>query len=421
MKKLPWILRLQYYCLVILALIVPLNRRLFPPVFALYVILSLCEGKFRSKLHRIKERKLLPVFVGYVVMYSAYLIGLLWSHNYPFAYKDLLLKLPFLLLPLCLFTLDDRLFNPSKLFTLLYAFIAGCFIYTLYVFVVWIFKVGVNGFWSSFRISASGFVAHHSYISMCYTMAIAIIIYVLSRKHLPVLLNLSLIVAALLFVFQIIVLSSRTAWIASAALLILAFIYMTIQTIRRRLKPLFVLLFTFLFLITAVFVWSIPAANNRCLQTIHRVKYVGSLSAADIRWEIWKCSFDVIKEHPIRGTGTGDVRDSLTEKQMEAGIPSFNAHNQFLNTWISSGLLGLLSFLTILALSLVRAIQTHSFLYLVFLIIITINCMTESIFEKQMGLLFFVFFNSYLYLYTPMQLQSAPPPKIQKYTSESSV
>ena len=403
MKMKVWIQRLQYLCLLLLAIVIPLNRRLFPPIFATYVLLCVLEGDFRNRWRTIRKRGLLPFLIACAVMYAVYLVALIWSNNYPFAYRDLLLKSPLLLFPLCLFASDSLLFTNRRLFNLAYAFLTGCLLYALYVLYVWVCKVGIDGIWSSFHISGSGWVAHHSYISMCYLLAIAIVLFILIEKNPPMWVKLLLVLAAWIFIFQVIVLASRTAWIVSALLLLVSFVYLVIQTFRGRLKPLLLVVFVLLSLITVFFVRSVPSANNRCLQTFQRVKEARDLRTADIRWYIWESSLDVIEEHPIWGVGTGDVRDSLTEKQREAGIPSFNSHNQFLNTWVAVGIFGLLAFVVLLLMSLWRSFRYKSLLYFVFLLIIIGNCLTESILEKQMGLVFFVYFDSYLYAFVSVR------------------
>lgn len=399
MKHILWIQQLQYFCLMALAFVIPLNRRFFPPIFTIYIISVICEGNFKAKWHHLRNRQFRLFLVGYLVLYATYVSGLIWSHNYPYAYQDLLLKLPILLFPFCLLTSDTSIFTYRKLLHLMHAFLAGCVVYSIYVFYVWIFKVGVDGILSAFRISGTGLVIHHSYISMCYILAIAIIFYLLHYEHKKFWFNILLVVIALVLVFQIIVLSSRTAWIVSGLLLTVFFVVWLVQTIRKRVRPYWTILFFSMVLAVALFLGSVPSHYNRCLNTIQNVKAEKSLRAADIRWSIWECSWDVIGEHPFLGVGTGDVRDSLSQRQMEVGLPSFNSHNQFLNTWVSVGIFGFLAFVMILVLSVRQAIRNRSFLYLSFLVIIIINCMTEAILEKQTGLVFFVFFNTYLYCF----------------------
>ena len=402
MKWRTWIQRLQYVSLCLMACFIPLDRRLFPPVFAIYVLLCVCEGNFKFRWQCLIKRRLLPFFMLFAALYVCYVTGVLWSHNYNYACLDLLLKLPFLLFPLCLFTSDDTIFTRKRLSGLMYAFILGNLIYAFYVLYVWIFKIGVHGIWSCFQISGSGMVMHHTYISMCFNRVVAFIVHILLQKKTKVWIKVLLVPWVFILVFEVIALSSRTAWIAAALLLLLCFVCLTVQIVRRRVSPGYLIAFVLLLAGFALFVRCIPTASNRVLQTFHRVKSAGTLQAADPRWTIWECSWDVIGEHPIKGVGTGDIRDSLTEKQTEAGIPSFNSHNQFLNTWVAVGIVGLLLFVAILAFSLYGALRRHSFLFLVFLLIVVINCMTEAILEKQTGLVFFVFFDCFFYAVTSL-------------------
>ena len=72
-----------------------------------------------------------------------------------------------------------------------------------------------------------------------------------------------------------------------------------------------------------------------------------------------------------------------------------NAHNMFFETIISVGIIGLLLLLAYFVIPLVLWIKTKRFdmLYFSFLIMIAFNMLFESVFEVQMGIIFFCFFN----------------------------
>ena len=71
-----------------------------------------------------------------------------------------------------------------------------------------------------------------------------------------------------------------------------------------------------------------------------------------------------------------------------------NAHNQYIDTMISIGIIGLLLLVAYFLIPFVIAIKLKVFdvVYLAFLVIIAINAMFESIFEMQVGIIFFCFF-----------------------------
>lgn len=120
---------------------------------------------------------------------------------------------------------------------------------------------------------------------------------------------------------------------------------------------------------------------------------------------IWDCVLKRFAEAPILGTGTGDVQADLQSCYVENDYVSllifepqrFNAHNEFFELTLGLGLPGLALFLATLVLAFRHAIRNGNVLYGTFLAIIIISCMTESIFEKHQGVVFFTFFNALLF------------------------
>ena len=62
------------------------------------------------------------------------------------------------------------------------------------------------------------------------------------------------------------------------------------------------------------------------------------------RSQIYKQSFEIIREHPILGVGFGTITQSLGTDERGAGL---NESNIFLQIWASSGILGLIAFVLI--------------------------------------------------------------------------
>ena len=70
-----------------------------------------------------------------------------------------------------------------------------------------------------------------------------------------------------------------------------------------------------------------------------------------------------------------------------------NSHNQFIDTTISIGILGLLSLLSYLIVPIILSIKNrqYNFAFLLFLFMIAFNSVFEAVFESQTGILFFNF------------------------------
>lgn len=115
----------------------------------------------------------------------------------------------------------------------------------------------------------------------------------------------------------------------------------------------------------------------------------------------WNCAIDIIKNKPLFGHGTGDEMPLLLNEYKNRNLKvsfkeQFNTHNQYLAILIKHGIVGLIIFLGMLFYFFRLAIQSKNFLYLSFLILITIGFLTENIIDANKGIFFFAFFNTLL-------------------------
>jgi O-antigen ligase len=128
----------------------------------------------------------------------------------------------------------------------------------------------------------------------------------------------------------------------------------------------------------------------------------GKETGLSIRLVKWNCSLNGIIESPLFGKGTGDAVDYLVDcykKNSFWGMyPQyrFNSHNQFLETTLTLGLCGLLCLLLCIILPGIKAYWNSDYLFLSFLFLFAFCCLTESVLERQWGLVFFTFFTSLL-------------------------
>ena len=76
-----------------------------------------------------------------------------------------------------------------------------------------------------------------------------------------------------------------------------------------------------------------------------------------------------------------------------------NAHNMFIETLISVGVVGVMLLLAYFVLPIVLWIRQKRFdiFFFTFLMMVFFNAMFESVFERQLGIIFFCFFNSLMF------------------------
>lgn len=121
------------------------------------------------------------------------------------------------------------------------------------------------------------------------------------------------------------------------------------------------------------------------------------------RMMISMASINIIKEHPVFGVGTGDYLKALQDEYQKlhfiAGIKQkFNAHNQYLEEFIKTGLLGFLGYLLFMIVLIKYSRKQQSLmLYCVFGVVFM--SLTESIFARHHGVALAAFFIPLFYNY----------------------
>ena len=129
----------------------------------------------------------------------------------------------------------------------------------------------------------------------------------------------------------------------------------------------------------------------------------GSLSQ---RIEYTRASFHIIRKHPWLGVGTGDVPQAFAQAYDEIHSPlseeyRFRAHNQYLAIAVAFGLMGLVFFLFVLLYPWCASRKDHTYLYMVFLVIMLLSMFPEDTLETQAGATLFAFFTSLLLFAQP--------------------
>ena len=133
------------------------------------------------------------------------------------------------------------------------------------------------------------------------------------------------------------------------------------------------------------------------LTTIGQSEKIATSSTSS-RKIIWNTSLNLIKKNIVFGYGTGDAKDMLVNEYEQKGLnilaeKKLNAHNQYLQTMLAIGLFGGAILILMLLVPLYMSFQQKHYLYLGFLLLIIINFLTEAMLERQVGVVFYSFFN----------------------------
>lgn len=119
----------------------------------------------------------------------------------------------------------------------------------------------------------------------------------------------------------------------------------------------------------------------------------------------WKSAENVFYKNPIIGSGIKTSQRMMNQEQQNilgwseewVNNSNFNAHNQYLQFLIESGIIGLLIYLFAIIwffLKLRNYKRSIKFLGVFFIIIFSIHCLSESMMNRYVGIAFFSFFYS---------------------------
>ena len=126
-------------------------------------------------------------------------------------------------------------------------------------------------------------------------------------------------------------------------------------------------------------------------------------STTGVRIYAWQTAIDLIKEKPLIGYGTGDVKSVLIDEYIKKDLTvlakkELNPHNQFLQTAIALGCIGFLILILIFVLPLIHSIKRQFYIYAFFIGLFLLNNLTESMLETQSGVIFYGFFNALFFV-----------------------
>src|SRR5690606_16172305 len=108
---------------------------------------------------------------------------------------------------------------------------------------------------------------------------------------------------------------------------------------------------------------------------------------------LWRNSLDIVKEKPFLGVGVSHVQNMVNYHMEVSGdayrLPiKLNAHNEYLQTTVGMGVVGLMFLISIYLLPLRYSNKDRMFVTLTFVLILCTASISESIMERQAGVVF---------------------------------
>ena len=355
---------------------------------------------YKNLLKKIKSLKTKwQLIVPFWIFFLLHLLSIKDVLNDDALGHTLEVKLSFIIFPL-LFSTENYL-NKKNLILLFKLFTVSCiltFLYCLlYYFKNYYPSLGIkslfNRMYFSFPIMHPGYLSNFfvmSYIYLCLSFLYG---FVQSKKDI-ILSCIAIFINAL----AIFILVSKTALIVFACFN-LYFIWAFLGKYFTKKTRIYLFLFSSI-LITILF-FQIPNIQYRFAETkndfIKTDRTVMFANSTGSRIAAWSLEWDIIKQKPMIGHGTGNSNYLLFKTFLEKNYTdlaknNMHTHNQIFHTWIDLGILGVLSLLYFFTTIFYYFIQRKNKLGIWFSILLLINCITDDALEIQAIIVFCMFF-----------------------------
>lgn len=344
------------------------------------------------------------------LLYLAYLVGVLFTNHQNEANDYLVKKLSLLIFPLLLsFRFKEEITFKSSALGLMFGVVVASMMGLFHSYVLYKEVGDFNNSFGSVRFS---YIHHPSYFSIFLTMAIVSCWYGYFQKW-----KRFNLLTALLFTFF--ALTMQFFCFSLAGMLFLFLLGLTIYIVIT-----YKYLSKFLFTISTVLIPIIPVVLYN--SNIHiRIEVDSALSVvkeftgkpvdfiknkkntasgSEIRVIMWIVAYQELKEH-LFGVGTANMDDHLEERlmkydQKELAKAHYNPHNQFLQTGIEIGIIGLGILLLMIITTFYFAWKHKNWILFILISNLVFNSLFESMLQRQSGVVFYSFWICLLMIYS---------------------
>ena len=364
---------------------------------AFLIIVSLVIS-FKNKTLKFNLNKSLLLLI---LFYLIHVIGVFYTKNKSASNFDLEVKLSLILFPL-LFLFNKELFIKNyKLILNIFFYTSSFFAILLILRSLYIFSISFDSskiFYTNFSI-----FLHPSYYSMYNVLAIIIGIKLFNIEN-----KRTKILYAFLISFNIISVffSQSKSGIISLVLIISYLLITYLNSISKRALYLSILSI----IILGVLLINYNSRIKKMVKIISTYQKVldkpnddNYIESTGYRILSWNAALKVIKNNPIIGVGTGDIKDELFKEYKELNYlknlnENMNVHNQVLETWLGQGFIGFSILLLLFIIAFINSRKRNNYLLQSYLIMLFLNLLFESILNTQAGTIFFGFFYPFLVL-----------------------
>lgn len=409
LQRLSWSKRDQYI-ITIIAFIIPFGIRLLPSFIILLGLFWLFTGGIKRTIEYFfysKGRNRFFLFL-FIFFYFFHLLSLLFTENIKTGTFDIQIKLSFLLMPLFFTGIPKNSFDLDKV---LNSFIIGTLVAAIlcYFIAAWnsvdfdsgkfLFNVqpGEN-YWENFFLYNRFSVFHHpSYFAMFILFTLAIGFFYLKPTNESFFGNKFIVIIMVFLSVTLFLLTSRAGllvWFILIILFGLTFIKNRTKKSYRIAIPLVILAGVFSLLLIKIGRYNTVKEEFKVYENYTQESIKSSIGT---RMVLWEEALHIIKRNFFLGVGQGDIKMELHNQAKKKGYlqiveKNLNIHNQFLETFVGLGIGGVILLILILLGPVKRLKGKYFELFVYYIIIVSVNLVFESMFNRLAGVFFFAFF-----------------------------
>ncbi len=391
-------------------LIMPVYHWYLPPVMILWVLIFFYMSFFGKESFRSIDHFQKLLFLLFILFFLWQLTGMIYSDNQREGWRNIELRISLLMFPLVLLLPGEMIRKRIQFLIKVFAvstllFIVICYFYALFRSLG--FKEGALVFnphvpeysWLNYFYSLEFAIFQHtSYLSMFTLLSAYISFENFFHNAKGNRIKYFWFSAALILLISIYFLSSRAVMLATFVSLPL---YLFIKFRQKGKTKYFLGAVIAMILVFIPVVLTNPRINNYFnWRADHNISHI---QVDNDRKVIWDSVIKIIGDNLIFGVGTGDIQDELNQRYMQSGKPDLaavntNAHNQYLEIVLENGLTGLVIFLLMFSVMFYIAVLNRNTLYLMFLTIVLISFLFETMLNRLAGVTFFSLFSFLLML-----------------------
>jgi O-antigen ligase len=381
--------------LILLAFLLPITVFGANTIIVVIVFLWLFSGNYKNKFLDISKSKLM---LSSILFFSLHVVGMAWTENIEWGFHIIHKMWYFLLL----FPILHNIVNGQYVKYYVSSFLLAITLTEIISYLVW-FEI-IGRFKNAIAYDPTPFMSHVSYNPIL-AFAIYLVCHeIFFNKNLTKLKFFWFSFFALTMTFNMFITGGRAGQIMFFVMLaILIFQFFDYQ----RVKALFIIII----LLPGIFFTAYKTSplfhervNNGVEGIIAFNQNTDARSSVGYRLAFAKNSWDLIKDNPIIGVGTGDFPAEY-KKINQINTPSLpnvtNPHNMYTLVLVQLGFLGLFSMLSIIyyqiKLSLVETNKFYRDVGITLPVLFLVIMLSDSYLLGHYTTLMYVFFSSFLY------------------------